>query len=253
MIFDLQKASIWKRISAYLFDIVLLAVCVVGFALLLSALTGYDNHLTHLNERYAVHEAEYGITFDITAEEYAAMSADEVKAYDAALAALSADDDAVYTYNMLVNLSLVITTLSILLGYLALEFAVPLLFGNGQTLGKKIFGVALMRTDGVKINAIMLFVRTILGKYTIETMIPVLILLMIFWGSIGLTGTVVLLLILVLQLVLLIVTRNNSLIHDLLANTVAVDFASQMIFASEEEMLAYKKKVHAERAARAEY
>jgi len=32
----------------------------------------------------------------------------------------------------------------------------PLLFKNGQTLGKKIFGVALMRNDGVRIGHVTL-------------------------------------------------------------------------------------------------
>ena len=96
---------------------------------------------------------------------------------------------------MIINLTLVITSISILLGYLLLEFVVPLIFKNGQTLGKKIFGIALMRNDGVKINTVMLFVRTVLGKYTIETMVPVLVIIMTFFGSAGIIGLAVLLLI----------------------------------------------------------
>ena len=56
-----------------------------------------------------------------------------------------------------------------------------------------------------------------------------------------------------MQIILLIATDTNSLIHDLLAKTVVIDFASQMIFADEEEMIAYKKRVHAEKAARQTY
>ena len=43
MIFDLQKASMWKRISASLFDFILLVIAVAGFAFLLSAILDYVN------------------------------------------------------------------------------------------------------------------------------------------------------------------------------------------------------------------
>lgn len=253
MIFDLQKASLLKRVSAWLFDTILLGILIVGLALLLSAVTGYDQYSTALEDAYARCEAEYGIRFDVSYDEYAALDETALAAYEAAYAALSADTDAMHAYNMVLSLTLVVTSISILLGYAALEFAVPLLLGNGQTLGKKIFSVALMRTDGVRISPVQLFIRTILGKYTIETMIPVLILIMLYFGSIGMVGLAVLGLIALLQIILLAATKNNSLIHDLLAVTVAVDMASQMIFSSEEEMIAYKKKAHAEQVARQTY
>ena len=44
----------------------------------------------------------------------------------------------------------------------------------------------------------------------------------------------------------LVLSRTNALIHDSIAGTVAVDMASQMIFDSQEAMLAYKKSLHAE-------
>ena len=38
MIYDLQRANMWKRISAYLLDAILLGMVVVGFAFLLSGI-----------------------------------------------------------------------------------------------------------------------------------------------------------------------------------------------------------------------
>ena len=125
--------------------------------------------------------------------------------------------------------------------------------GSGRTLGKKIFGLGLMRTEGVKISNVSLFIRTILGKYAIEIMIPVLIVLMLYWGTIGIVGPIVLGLILIVQLVVMITTRTNSLIHDLLADTVVIDYASQMIFDSREEMIAFKEKAHREAVAHQTY
>ena len=51
---DLQKASAWKRISAFLFDGIILSVVTVLFAWGLSALVGYNGYHRTLMERYEV-------------------------------------------------------------------------------------------------------------------------------------------------------------------------------------------------------
>jgi len=253
MIFDLQKANMWKRMSAFLFDFILLVCAVAGLALLLSSLLGFDKHSAALEAAYAKYEAEYGVVFDISQEEYLQKPEAEKQAWDDAYRALVNDTDAVYSYNMVINLTMVISSLAILFAYLLLEFAVPVKLGNGQTLGKKIFGVAVMRVDGVKVTAPLLFIRTVLGKFTIETMVPVLLCVMILFNIVGIAGLLTLGLILLLQIILMITTHTNSCIHDVLAKTVAVDMASQMIFESEAEMIDYKNKVHAEKVARENY
>ena len=253
MIYDLQKAGMWKRISAFLFDNILLLVAIVGIAALLSTMLGYDKHSNTLNAAYEKYETQYGITFNTTQEQYNAMTEAEKANYDAAYEALTADEEAMYAYSMMVNLMLVILSGAILLAMFIFEFAVPMLFGNGQTLGKKIFGIAIMRTDGVKVSGPLMFIRTILGKFTIETMIPVIILFMMFLGSIGIIGPFIFMVLLVLQCIMLVMSKSGRLIHDYLAKTVAVDMSSQMIFDTVEEMLEFKKSVAAEKAAKQDY
>ena len=253
MIFDLQKASMWKRVSAALLDVIVLVITVVGLAFVFSALFNYDSYNDALNQAYARYEQEYGVVFELTMEEFERMSADEMQNYEAAYGALIADSEAMYAYNMVFNLTLTIATLSILAAYLILEFFVPGILGNGQTIGKKIFALAVMRTDSVKVTPPLMFIRTVLGKFTIETMIPVLIFVMISFNSIGIVGILILAAILILEIVLMAATHTNSMIHDVLAKTVVVDMASQMIFDSEEDMLAYKKKVHEEYVSRQTY
>jgi uncharacterized RDD family membrane protein YckC len=235
MLTDLQKASLLKRISAFLLDFILLIILVTGLAFAMSAIFGFDSYSESLESLYSKYETEHGVSFDISLEEYEALSDEEKATYDSAYDAFLNDEEANYTYNMLISLTLLITSLSVLVAYLALEFAVPAIIGNGQTVGKKIFSLAVMRTDGVKISTLSLFIRTVLGKYTLETMVAVFIVLMLYFGSIGIVGGAVLLLILVLQVILIIVTKTNSCIHDLLSNTVVVDMASQMIFENAEE------------------
>lgn len=253
MMYDLQKAGIWKRISAWLFDGILLICLTVGIACLLSGLLGYDTHSQAMEAAYAKYEQEYGISFSIGEQEYAAMTPQEQQRYAAAYDALISDQEAMYHHNMELNLTLVIVTLSLLLATAALEFLLPLCLGNGQTLGKKIFGLCLIRTDSVKVNNLQLFTRAILGKFAIETMIPVYMVLMLFLGSLNLWGTLLLLALGISQVLILVFSRTNALIHDLLAGTAVADITSQMIFPSTEALIEYQKRLAAERAARQSY
>ena len=253
MIYDLQKASVWKRVSAALLDFILLGIVIVGIGALLSGILGYDTHYNNVNAAYEKYEKEYGITFDISQEKYLSMTEEERQVWDSAYQALCKDQEAMYAYNMVYNLSILIVTFSILFGFIILEFVIPLIFKNGQTLGKKIFGLGVMRVDGVKVVAPLMFIRTVLGKFTIETMIPALIILMILFNSVGIVGPIIIGLILLVQVVLIIKTDTNSLIHDVLAKTVVIDLASQMIFENEQALIDYKTKVHAEQAARQGY
>ncbi|MBO7273691.1 MAG: RDD family protein [Clostridia bacterium] len=263
MIYDLQKASMWKRISAFLCDIILFCIVAVGIALLLSSLLGVDaqqEKMVATCNRYAEEydldafltkeELDGAIFFSVTEERRATLTEAQQKNLQAAADALEKDEDYLYAYSMTIQLSLLIITFSILFTHLILEFTVPLFFKNGQTLGKKIFGVGVMRIDGVKISPVVLFVRTILGKYAVETMIPVFALISIFvLGTATIVTLALLFVLIVAQIALLIFTKENALLHDILAGTVTVDFASQMIFDTPEDLLEYKRKLHAESVA----
>lgn len=253
MITDLQKASLWKRVSAALCDFIALSILVVGLSLLLSMAFGYNDHVANLTDSYNRYETQYGVEFQISAEEYDAMSAEKRQAYDDAYKALIADQEVLRTYNIIINMTLLIITFSILISLLITEFVIPLLFGNGQTLGKKVFGIGLMRTDSVRIRPLQLFIRTLLGKFTLEIMIPVYVLIMIFFNNIGIVSVLILLVLLIAQIICIAVTKTYSVLHDVLSGTVAVDIASQMIFETHDELVEYTKKIHAERAARSDY
>lgn len=250
---DLQKASMLKRISAWLLDVIFLMILIVGAASLISAVTGYDAYTQQMEDHYARYEKEFGVTFNITEEAYNAMTETERANYDAAYDALIKDEEAIRCYNVIISLTMMMVSLSILIGYLVTEFAVPIFLKNGQTVGKKVFGLAVVRTNFVKMNNVSLFIRTVLGKYTLETMIPVLLVIMVLFGMSGLEGTLVIFAIGILQVVLMLVTKTNSAIHDKLADTVVVDLASQMIFNTEEDLLDYKKRMSAENAERSSY
>lgn len=250
---DLQRANPWKRISAFLFDVILLAIACVLCGWVLSAVLGFDAHYATLMERYQAVADACGLDMSVMAQTYNTLTDAQRALVEQANAMLAADEIAVYAYGMVIQLSMLIVSFGVLIAYLLLEFVVPLLFQNGQTLGKKIFGVALMRNDGVKIGHVTLFVRTVLGKYAVETMIPAMAVLMLLFGNLNIVVLGMVLIIIVAQVVLFLTTKKHSLIHDLLADTVAVDMASQRIFDTRDDMIAYKAKLHAEKVAHQTY
>lgn len=253
MKYSLQRASMLKRISAWLLDAILLCIVATFMMFLLSAILNYDSYSQTLEARYAYYEAEYGVSREITAEQIAVMSPEELSRIEAASKAIAEDSEAMYAYNMIVQLIILMTSFGLLLAFVIMEFAVPMLFKNGQTIGKKVFGIGVMLSNGVRVNGVTMFARTVLGKYTIETMIPVMVGLMLYFGAMGMIGWIVIGVIILGEIILLVTSHERYMIHDKLANTVTVDLASQMIFSSPADLLAYQEKVAAEKAANQVY
>lgn len=247
---EIQKAGLWKRIAAAILDFILISIVAVGACWALTAALDYDGQLQHAESIKAAYEQEYGIPADT---DYSDMTPEQQAATDRANEALADDPEAIRVLTTLENLMLLIPTFGILLAVLLLEFVVPLLFKNGATVGKFVFGLGLIRNDCVRINHLQLFTRALLGKYTIEIMVPVYLVIMIVNGSLGTMGLAVIAGILLLQVILCFATRTHSLIHDLMAGTVVVDTASQRIFANDEERIAYSKRIAAEKAERQSY
>ncbi len=255
---DLQRANGWKRIAAWVLDIMLLCVLTVGVAYGFSAALGYDAYMQTVQEGYEKYSLQYGVDLDMDQETYDAMSDAEKADYQAKIAevekALNEDEAVKYASDMCISYTVLIITFSILLATVLLEFVLPLILKNGQTVGKKCFSLGVVRIDGVKVNTMQMFTRTLLGKYTIERMIPVYVALMWIWAFLGqdasmaLAGSLLVILILIMQIICVAVGRNRAAIHDRLAGTVVVDIASQKIFENTEELIAYTNRIHAERA-----
>lgn len=269
--YDIQRASLLKRFSAFLLDIILLLMLAVAMFGLLSWMLGYNGYSRDLEkieneyyEKFDIKEVVSDDTYEALSQEekekvitmavYEALSEEEKQRYVDASTALQSDEEYNRLYYLFTNLTLIITTFSILLSYLILEFIVPLILKNGQTVGKKIFAIGVMDTNGVRLKPIALFVRTILGKYTIETMVPVMLLMrVIIFGSGGPLSLIVIAALILMQIIFMATTRTHLSIHDLLSSTVTVDLPSQMIFDSVEALNEYKKRLAAEKAANSEY
>ena len=251
--YDLQKANMWKRISAALFDAITIGIVAIGMVFLLSALLGYDAQVARFGEIREQYGDEYNVDFAITDEDYQKLTEEERNQYQLANDAFLKDEEANYIYNLLINYIFLMITVGILSTFILVEFVVPLLFGNGQTLGKKIFGIAVMRADSVKISPMILFARSILGKCTVETLVPLLSFIMIIMQAGGMLPLIFFAGVTIMQIAFFLMTKERKLIHDVMAQTVVVDMSSQMIFETPEALLEYKKKIQAEKAQNADY
>ena len=272
---DLQKATNSNRISAFLADLIALFIVVIGFSNIFANIVGYDAKSAQLQTIYDEYEQQYiydafNATFGTETGPY---SKEEIKKmitedeatylewYNARVAEanveLNKDEEAKALYGVVINLSIFNVMISILVGYALLEFVVPLLFKNGQTLGKKIFGIGLMRVDGLKLSPLQLAARTFLGKYTIETMIPVLVIMAMYFsalsGDLVLLGLGVVAVIIIVECILYFKSEMSQFIHDAMAMTICIDIKSQRIFETEEELIEYKERMAAENVGKGGY
>ena len=255
MIYDLQKADFWKRASAGLLDFILTAILAVGVIFLMSYVTGLNNHYDSYQSIMDSYEVKHGVDFNAIAstEAFNALPKAEQDKLNTAFADFASNEEANFHYNLMIQKIILNFSIGILVAIGIIQFAIPMFFKNGQTVGKKVFGLGVMRTDGVRVNGQIMFIRAILGKYTIETMVPLMMLLWIFTGRAGLMSLIIIALVIIGNLIMMSITRTNSAIHDMLANTVAVDMASQLIFDTPEALLEYKQEIHRQAAERAEY
>lgn len=278
--YELKRIGIIKRASAWLLDAILLAVLITGFMFVISLICNFDREQKlyfqaseewdEFTETYGEAVAGYfGCTFEkedgvrimrkdgelysfvAVMDEFHNLNGeiDYSKPYAAEVAeaygkyqtlTLTPIQELYAKNNYLFSLLFMMVSLSFALAYAVLEFMLPLIFKNGQTVGKKVFGICLVRADCVKISTVQLFARTFLGKFAIETMFPVLLIFLMLFGWLGWLGLALPAALLVINAILLFATKNKTPIHDIFASTVAVDSKIQVIFKSEEELIAKK-------------
>lgn len=162
-------------------------------------------------------------------------------------------NEARYLLSNCVTRAFLSISISLFLTHLLLEFVIPLLLKNGQTVGKKVFGIGLMQISGVKVKPVALFVRAMLGKYAVETMVPLSTALIFFFLEPNALLFILFFAIYILEIIIFFASKNYSFIHDVMASTVNVDMKTQMIFNSTQEMIDYKEELHKQESEKAEY
>lgn len=143
------------------------------------------------------------------------------------------DEVAVSTYNKIVKYRIGFYAISSFLALLIINIVFPLIFKNGQTLGKKVFKLGLVSKKGIKVNFANIGLRFLIGIFAFEVF-PFMLYL-----AVSNVYTIGLLLGMALSFVnfcLFIFTKNHVMVHDYVGGTVVVDLHTTIVFNSVEEM-----------------
>ena len=238
----LQKAPFFKRLLALMLDwmfiVILIFTCVMPMALVLKV----GEYSENFDRYYTKYEKQYGVKFDLTEEQFNAMTEEELKLYEEAYNALTSDEEANAAHDALFKRMLGSIELSILAAYLVMDVLFPLMLKNGQTLGKRVFGLAVLRSAGEPASMLTILSRTVIGKFTIQTAIPALVICSILMGSRDLFGILYVVVILAANVVLMI--KKNKTLHDILADTMVVAVPTRAPRTKkQEESFAHKAKI----------
>ena len=113
MIYDIQKPSLWKRISAWLFDVIMLLIFIAGFATIISAVIGFDATVEKSDALKEKYYKDYGIVEIETQEEWDKLSTEVQQKYIDAEEAFQNDKEANRLFLLMLSSILTITGLGI--------------------------------------------------------------------------------------------------------------------------------------------
>lgn len=244
---DFFKAPPIKRLAAYLIDLILLLAITAGVSVWIGTAMDYSGQMDALQGVYTDYEQKYGIKDldSITQEEYQALSQADKDKYENAWTEMDEDPAARNTLNMIVLTRIIALGVGTLLGYLILEVLLPLVFKNGQTLGKKALGLCVMHKDHVRVGVMQVILRAVVGKYFVGTLIPLVLLMVPNFSIWIISGSTIVAVIAMAQAFIVLMSQANCGIHDKLFHTVVADFNQQYIFDTLEERRAYDAELEA--------
>lgn len=232
-IYNPTKAKLHYRIAGFILDTIVFIILLTGLLYLLSAITRYDKHSE------ALHNAWRDIGYEIYNEEtkeYEIISEDDPN-FDYVME-LYMDNETIANEEHFINsFSLNAPLISIVIALSLSEILMPLIFRNGQTIGMKCFHIGLLSNNNIAVKPMQVFIRGLLGKIVVLTLIPFMGIFYAFFNvSGGFLGTIIFLIVTIGNIILLCASKKHIGFQDLLASVYPVD-ASQTIFYKTEKEL----------------
>jgi len=216
-----------KRAFAGAIDVLLIAILTVFIAMPMSKLTGFESARADVGAVSARIKEESGISADLTPQEYQNLTDEQIQKYEAGWIEYFNEEENIRTYNRMVVGSYLTVLGSILVAVLILELAIPLFLGDGQTLGKKMMGLVVIRMSGEQVDTLGIIARALLGKYLVEIAVPVFTVLAIYNGNSSGRSSFMIVGLFLAQAACMGLTRERRLIHDFLSGTRVVAAESE--------------------------
>ena len=247
---DFHKAKVIKRLAAYVIDLILLLIITAGVVMAMFSAMDYNTYEEKFEERCEKYGQQFGVDLSASRADQAELSEKEQEKYIDAWEALNADTEAMDAIKQKIRIELVSAMVGFFAAYVILEIMIPLILKNGQTVGKTVLGLCVMHKYHVRVGVMQIIYRTVLGKYFIETLIPVVMLILSDYGVLGTTASLVLAVIAMVQGFFVMMSQANCGIHDKLFNTVVADFNEQHIFDTLDERITFEEAYEEEMARR---
>lgn len=215
----MEKHPFMKRAFAGAIDVLLIAILTVFIAMPMSSLTGYKQARADVDSMLSSMEQAYGVRFNLTPQELQNLTEEQSRQYEAAFARFAGSEEDVKNYNRMVLGSYMTVLGSVLVAVLILELGIPLILKNGQTLGKKLMGLVVIKMEGSPADALGIIARAVLGKYLVEIAVPVFTILAIYNGNAGGRSSLMIMGLFLVQAACMGLTKERRLIHDFLSGT----------------------------------
>ena len=224
-----------NRFAAFIIDAILLVILLTGCLYIFSMIFQYDAHLATLESEY-IKEGYLILNVEKNIYEYLAETAPN---YNAVLESVKNNQVILQEQQYLATYTTNVPALSIAIVLLILEFIVPLFLKNGQTVGMKVFKIALISNNNIRISSLQLFARCLIGKIAILGVIPMFAISYILINPTGgLLGTIILIIIAIIQITTIVKSKNHAGIQDIIAQVYPVNFAETVIYRNKEELQA---------------
>ena len=232
-----------NRVAAFILDFVLLLILFTGILYFISLFADFDNHYAILQEEYK--KVGY-LIFNPEVNDYVFITPDSPN-YDSVIDLINENELLLKELSFVNRFSVNAPLISVTISMFILEFIIPLFLKNGQTIGMKFFKIALISNNNLAVTSTQLFARCLIGKIAILGVVPVLAILYIFLNAGGgLFGSIILLIIVIIQLIMIIKNKNHEGIQDKIAQVYPVNFTETVIYKTQKELeeaqLIYTKK-----------
>lgn len=222
-----------NRIAAFIIDAILLVILLTGILYLSSVVFHYDAHLAALESEY-IKEGFLVLNPETNKYEYLSETASN---YQVVLESIKNNKIIISEQNFLNSYTSQAPIACIAIVLFITEFIVPLFLGNGQTVGMKVFKIALISNNNIKISPLQLFARCLIGKIAILGVIPMFgVSFILFNPTGGLLGTLIIIVILIIQITAIMKNKNHAGIQDIIAQVYPVNYSETVIYRNKKEL-----------------
>ena len=163
--YEVYNGKMFSRIAALIVDLIIVLCIFVTIDILITKNVAnnvwqYDDKVS----QYENYQIDYGIAYKDA--EGNLIYVDDVE--NSTLEAFKSDESVWALAQDITTLQIIQISFDLFVSEILVFFVLPLIFKNGQTLGKKLMRLGLVNSKGLKVANWAVFARFIIGIYAVE-------------------------------------------------------------------------------------